>query len=144
MNRFSAVRWFLFLALTLAMGFQGGAVPANCQCRPTSAQTRWGVHEVVVMKQPKPPKSIHGTVADQTGKPLDDVLVEVYDSASNNRITGCITDETGVFALNVPPGHYELRLSKSSEWDTVTMPVRVQKSAADSKKGLVLWLQLGT
>src|SRR5579864_490497 len=133
------------------------AVPANCQCRPTSAPTRWGGNERVTMAEPKPVKSIHGvTLGFGDGKPLSGVLVEIYDHpeiltrtftpdpGAKKRIAACITDETGVFALNVPPGHYELRLSKSFEWDVLSMPVRVEKSAPYSKKGFELSLKLGT
>ncbi|HXX45739.1 MAG TPA: carboxypeptidase-like regulatory domain-containing protein [Candidatus Acidoferrales bacterium] len=132
------------------------AVPANCQCRPTSAGTRWGGNQVVGLKEPKPIKSIHGVALDEAMKPMGGVLVEVYDhpeiliqnfaqgTVGKKRLAACMTDETGVFALDVPPGHYELRLSKSSEWDVLSMPVRVRKSAGYSKKGFVLRLQLGT
>jgi carboxypeptidase family protein len=118
------------------------AAPANCQCRPSSAQTRWGGNMKVVMAEPKPVKSIHGVALGQDRKPLDGVLVEVYNG--EKRVAGCITGETGVFALDVPPGHYELRLSKSEGWDVTSMPVRVRESAPYSKKGFEMWLQLGT
>jgi hypothetical protein len=110
----------------------------------------------VEMEEPKPVKSIHGVVLGGDGKPLGGVLVEVYDHPESlnldstqpvvgkKRIAGCITGETGVFAVDVPPGHYELRLSKSTEWDVTSMPVRVRKSAAYSKKGFEMWLRLGT
>jgi hypothetical protein len=131
------------------------AAPANCQCRPTSAQTKWGGNMKVEMAEPKPVKTIHGVVMGG-GKPMGGVLVEVYDHPESlirdstqpvvgkKRIAGCITGETGVFALDVPPGHYEIRLSKSTEWDVTSMPVRVRKSAPYSKKGFEMWLQLGT
>jgi hypothetical protein len=96
----------------------------------------------VEMAEPKPVQSIHGVVLRGDGKPLGGVLVEVYNG--EKRIAGCMTGESGVFALDVPPGHYELRLSKSTEWDVTSMPVRVRKSAAYSKKGFEMWLQLGT
>lgn len=110
---------------------------------------------MVVRQEPQPVKSIHGVTWDEVGKPMGDVLVEVYDhpeilirdftqdTAGKKRIAACMTDDTGVFALDVPPGHYELRLSKSAEWDVTSMPVRVRKSAAYSKNGLVIMLRVG-
>jgi hypothetical protein len=149
MRPYSRVLKALYILLVIA-------APANCQCKPTSAQTKWGGNMKVQMAEPKPVKSIHGVVMGGDGKPLGGVLVEVYDhpeslvwdstqpTVGKKRIAGCMTGETGVFSLDVPPGHYELRLSKSIEWDVTSMPVRVRKSAAYSKKGFEMWLQPGT
>jgi len=82
--------------------------------------------------------------------------VEVYDHpealdidstpmrTSQRRIAGCITDKTGTFKLSVSPGHYEVRFSKAADWDVMSVPVLVQKSARPSKKGIVVVLTLGT
>jgi hypothetical protein len=148
-TRTLAIRLVILFALMPGMS-------ALCQCTPTSTEkTTWGGNTNAVMQEPKPMRSIHGIVEDQVDKPLTGVLVEVYDHpeivlqnpssdrAGQRRIAACITNETGLFSLDVPPGHYELRLSKSSEWNVTSIPVRVTKSAPSSKKDIVVRLLLG-
>ena len=127
------------------------------QCRPDSGEhTRWGGNENVVIRQPQPIKNIRGTVVQDTGsEPFGGVLVEVYDHpetlAKNSspdrvgqkRIAACVTDETGAFAFEVAPGHYEVRFSKSSEWNVTSVLVLVNKSAPGSRKGIVARLLIG-
>jgi Carboxypeptidase regulatory-like domain len=126
------------------------------QCTPTSTEkTRWGGNTNVVIEEPEPVRSIRGIVRDPTDKPLTGVLVEVYDHpeivlqnssperAGQKRIAACVTSEGGSFSFNVPPGHYELRFSKSSEWNVTSVPVKITKLAAASKTSMTVRLYPG-
>jgi hypothetical protein len=144
-------------AITIAILFLlVPAMSAFGQCRVASTEnTKWGGNRNVVIEEPKPVRSLGGIVRDPTDKPLTGVLVEVYDHpeivlqnssrerAGQKRIAACVTSEGGGFSLNVPPGHYELRFSKSSEWNVTSVLVRVTQSAAASKKGMAVRLYPG-
>lgn len=122
-------------------------VPAFCQCKPSVDKTYWGGNTNVVFHKSQAQTDLHGLVTDELQKPLKGVLVEVYDhpeimlqNPSRNRtgqvrLAACVTDGTGNFMLDVPPGHYELRLSKSMDWNVTSVDVTVKKSAVRSKKG---------
>jgi len=94
---------------------------AFSQCRPTNEKTAWGGHSPGRLREPAPMRDVHGIVKSLDDKPLNGVLVEVYDHpevldvdstptrTGQRRIAGCITDKTGTFTLSVLPGHYEVR-----------------------------------
>ena len=54
-------------------------------------------------------QGVTGTVRDQTGGALPGVTVEAR--AAGDHIKATTTDATGVYRLDVPPGHYELAFS---------------------------------
>lgn len=132
------------------------ASPARSQCVPTSTQqTIWGGNQRIVIEQAKPVKMIHGIARGPAGGALEGVLVEVFDhpeivksytrqqNSAQTRMAACMTNESGRFSFELPPGDYELRLSKSSEWDVMSVIVRVRKSARSSTK-TTADLELGT
>ena len=145
------------LAIGLAVLF--AIVPgmsALGQCKLASAEnTKWGGNTNVVLQESKPMRSIRGIVRDPMDKPLTAALVEVYDHpeivlqdssperTGQKRIAACVTSEGGSFAFDVPPGYYELRVSKSSEWNATSVLVQVIKSVAASKKGMSVRLSPG-
>jgi len=132
------------------------AAPAFAQCTPaTSEKTIWGGNMHPVLKEKKLPRDIHGIVRAADHIALQEVLVEIYDhpelaprSADSEerqtRVAACMTDAQGRFAFTLSPGHYEVRFSKSSEWDVLSIPVVVQKFAPFSKKNLAVEMRLGT
>jgi len=145
----------LAIRLLILFALMPGMV-AFCQCIPASTEkTTWGGNTNVVLKEPRPMRSVQGFVKDRVDKPLTGVLVEVYDHpeialqnpspdrTGQKRIAACLTSETGLFSLDVVPGHYELRFSKSGGWNVTSVPVRVTRSAPSSKKGVVVRLFLG-
>jgi hypothetical protein len=128
-----------------------------CQCAPTTQGTLWGGNNSLLINLSRPVRTIRGTaVAFGDYKPLAGVLVEVYDHpeilqqnfsrdrAGQRRLVGCLTDDTGAFSFHLPPGDYELRLSKSYEWDVTSVCIRVSKSLFSSRKRLVIWVKLAS
>lgn len=146
----------LLIFIGSLVGLTAPAV-ATAQCSPApEAKTIWGGNMHPINREAKPVKSIHGTAQDQLGAPLANVLVEVYDHPElmatdpsappkgQTRIAACMTNSTGTFSLNAPPGQYEIRVSKSDEWDVSSVLVAVRSSAKPSKKGIVVTMKLGT
>jgi hypothetical protein len=86
---------------------------------------------------------------------MADVLVEVYDHpevmlrqpgrdvGGQTRIAACTTDKAGLYMFDLPSGYYELRFSKSEEWDVSSVPLRVQRVALHPKKKIVVSLRPG-
>ena len=87
---------------------------------------------------------------------MADVLVEVYDHpeiaikdssrdrTGQRRVAACMTSSKGLFSLKVLPGSYELRLSKSPEWNVTSVFVTVDSSAPRVRKGVVVMMRVGT
>jgi hypothetical protein len=106
------------------------------------------------MEDPKPIRSIHGIAQDSEGKPLDGVLVEVYDHpeialashgmpwSGQMRLAGCKTDETGLFSFRMRSGDYEIRFSKSIEWNVTSYRIKVRRTHLWSQRRLRIWLHL--
>ena len=65
-------------------------------------------------------------------------------AVGQKRIAACMTDETGRFSFKVPSGDYELRFSKSPEWDVTSYCIKVRKWPFTSRRRLVVYLQIGT
>ena len=133
------------------------AVPALAQCAPaTGEKTRWGGNQRLTLTDKRANREIAGIVESFGVAPLAGVLVEVYDhpeaapqglpppESKQTQIAACITGEDGRFSLAVPPGRYEVRFSKSSEWDVTSFVVTVRRSAHRSRKALVVLMKLGT
>ena len=100
-------------------------------------------------------KTIHGKLDIPLAEFNDDVLVEVFDQPDylicewleknpNNctttppdkqrRIAACVTRKDGTFCFsNLPPGKYELRLSKGAEWSPTHVLVKVDPQRGSSK-----------
>jgi hypothetical protein len=148
-NRNLALRLVVPFALMPTIG-------AFCQCTPTSTdKTAWGGNINVVLKEPEAMRNVRGIVKDPLDKPMTGVLVEVYDHpevavknpspdrTGQGRIAACRTGETGMFSLDLEPGKYELRFSKSSGWNVTTVPVEVKKSAPPTKQDMVVKLYAG-
>ena len=130
---------------------------SSCQCVPSKRKTIWGGNEAVVMKPVKTGTTIWGTVKGSAGgEPMSGVLVEIYDhpeavvpapnrdNMTQKQIAACITDGSGRFSFRLPSGDYELRLSKSLEWDVTSVPLRVGKSLFTTSKHLSVHMHLGT
>ena len=134
-----------------------GAANAK-DCTPTSQQTAWGGNERIVIVQRKALRRLYGQVVTtlDSNQGWGDVLVEVYDHPEVNllpydsrketqkRIAGCKTDETGRFAFELPPGHYELRLSYGSGMNVTSILAYVSRSPFASRKALTPTLHPGT
>ena len=127
-------------------------------CIPTSQQTAWGGNERIVIIQHRAMRRLYGRVVTvlDSHEGWTDVLVEVYDHPEVNllpygsrketqkRITGCRTDGTGQFAFELPPGHYELRLSYGSGMNVTSILAHVSRSPFASRKELTPTLHPGT
>jgi len=134
------------------------ACTANAKdCAPTPQQTLWGGNERIVIVQRRALKRLQGRVVTtlDSNEGWNGVLVEVFDHPEVNvqpyglrretqkRITGCKTDATGQFSFEVPPGHYELRLSYGSGINVSSILARVSRSPFASRKQLRATLHAG-
>lgn len=134
---------FIFILLGVRAPFpQDAACVLYCQCTtaPESRQTVWG-HSPRELRPLKTNQQIKGiVVVDGTDDPLADVLVEVYDrpkliakapferdKVGRHRLAACITGKAGRFFFELQPGNYELRLSRSAEWDATFLHISVGK-----------------
>ncbi len=71
--------------------------------------------------------------------PFDGLLVEVFTLPENavplwdyltgdsdrKRISACVVEKNGKFEFRLKPGRYELRFSKSSEWNCTHLKIAV-------------------
>jgi len=139
------------LFLWLACGAQRSVAPQAA----VSTATIWGGNTNVVVQWSKPVRLIKGIVETSAGAPLAGVLVEIYDHpevvlrdpsssrTGQKRITGVLTDQAGRFLFELPDGDYEIRASKSSEFDVTSVVVHLRKSVASSRARLKVKLLLG-
>ena len=152
----------LFLVITVS------SEPA-CQCilvRPDET-TRWGGNHWIAYRQEDIYKSISGKVEVGFGALiLDDALVEVFDHPDyllceweeynpNNctthppkeqrRISACKTGKDGKFCFrNIPPGKYELRVSKDAGFNVNHLYVEVDPGNPESvSKAIVVDMSVG-
>jgi hypothetical protein len=109
------------------------AVYGQCTAAPESRKTYWG-HENAVTIHSQPLKRLHGTVTlgyATPQLPKDGVLVEVFDRpdlaqggdpnrTGQKRLFACITSKDGKFSFDLPPGKYELRSSRPTEWNSAS------------------------
>mgnify|MGYP000432145361 CR=1 FL=1 len=115
----------------------------DCKCSLPSSdiKTHWG-QENVIIKRPESFRFLHGKVTKSGDeKPLEGVLVEVYDKPeglllgwkereankpNQRKIAACITGNDGEFCFDkIPPGKYELRCSKPTDWNCTSVYVVV-------------------
>jgi len=97
-------------------------------------------HEIVELEPAKTGTHVLGTIyrpVDST--PFEGVLVEVFTLPENavplwdyltgdsdgKRISACVVEKNGKFEFRLKPGRYELRFSKSSEWNCTYLKIAV-------------------
>lgn len=126
-----------------------------CECKVAGLNetTRPGANELITIIESKLRKSIFGEVNDETGRPLRDVLVEVFalstkraDNEQKNRIIACTTDEKGRFCFRkVPAGKYEVLCSFEGGWKHTSVNVLIApKNRKSVNQKIEVWLQVGT
>jgi hypothetical protein len=120
--------------------------PTNIQFCTTAGEkqcTQWGHMRGFSDRRSIPIKDIKGRVFAPVDRPLDGVLVEIYEFTSTDsmplesyqildcskRKAACITNEKGRFFFKLPSGIYEVRASKDG-WCTPSVLITI-----DSKKG---------
>src|SRR5262249_7278489 len=138
----------------------------TCNCSPATPRetTRWGGNERVIAQEVKPRKAIYGKVSFPSEEEL---LVEVFDKpdyllcrylpdnpnnctttppADKRRLAACKTGKDGKFCFkNIPPGNYELRVSKDPGWNPIHVYLTVAAGNTKAEKGpLGVRLTLGT
>jgi len=112
----------------------------------------WGHDHVVVDMSSKPIKNIRGMVRALVNQPVDDTLVEILqlgptvspaetsnDARVRRRLASCLTGHSGEFGFDLPPGRYELLLSKP-DWNSTSVIVVV--SAKGMRRKVVVPLKL--
>ena len=125
---------FVALAATLP----SLAATSACTSATENDRTRYR-YNPIVMTHPAV-RAVRGVVTAPDGRPMDDVLVEVFDhpevvmergqaKPAQHRIAACITTGTGRFFVKVPSGSCEVRFSKSSRegWECTSILVRVRR-----------------
>ena len=148
----------------------GGTLPVKptCGCKSAApnATTRWGGNEWIAYRQTGVFKSIRGQVVMPLAELNNDILVEVFDQpdylicewqdrnpnnctttppANQRRIAACATGKDGQFCFtNLPPGNYELRISKNGEWSPTHVYVSVDPTNRKSTaKPIEVTLKIG-
>jgi len=114
------------------------AVPTRAKCKMADeTQGCLGcAHEIVEVEQAKTNTTIRGAVHMIGG--AEGVLVEVFTRPENasplwnvpnpperTRIAACTVRKSGKFRFRLKPGKYELRFSRSSEWNCTFLKVDV-------------------
>jgi 5-hydroxyisourate hydrolase-like protein (transthyretin family) len=71
-------------------------------------------------------RNIHGTVTDQSGAPVKDVEIEVFDDASHKFVGKTVTDKDGRFSMSqISQGRYRVVFSSpgflAEDWAVTTM-----------------------
>ena len=147
----------LLLLAVLSLNF---SKTEKCRCRPASAEetTSLGQQNVIV-KNEGVVQSLQGSVVVASQRPLEGVLVEVYDKPEGllmdwkereirkpgqRRVAACVTGADGKFCFSkIPPGKYELRCSKSAEWNATSVYVVVDpKARHGTSSKMIVELQL--
>jgi hypothetical protein len=120
------------------------AVLGQCKPAPDTRKTDWG-HQNAVMIHSEPLRTLTGFVV--TGYPEvsgEDVLVEVFDHPElaqggdqtrigQKRVRACITQRDGRFSFDLPFGKYEVRCSKSVEWNCTSVIVTLSKQGSSKR-----------
>jgi hypothetical protein len=127
----------------------------KCGCLPPSPeQTTSRGQQNVIIKHGKVVQSLRGTVMGVYQRPIEGVLVEVYDkpegllmdwqeqkvrSANQRRLAACVTGADGAFCFSrIPPGKYELRCSKPIEWNVTSVYVSLAPQARHSTNSKIV------
>ena len=130
-----------------------------CQCKKASQSeaTRGGGNMWLTTQEEGVFHIIGGKVTDANGEAIEDALVEVFDKPDyllceylpNNptncsvdppktqrRKAACLTGKDGSFCFKkLSAGRYELRVSKSINWNVMHSVVQVDPKKKDAKKG---------
>jgi protocatechuate 3,4-dioxygenase beta subunit len=132
----------------------------KCQCVSAKAgeTTREGANQRHKFKEDKTYKYVHGVVLADDLKPMEDVLIEIFDKPEwilqedpkspyeQRRVAVCKTNAYGRFCFeNLPAGEYELRASKDAQWNISHVYVTVDpRSRKGSTAAIEVELYLGT
>jgi len=116
---------------------------------------------MIVVTETEKYRQLAGVVRDMNGELVSDVLVEVYDKPEylllqypeseekkeeQHQIAACVVGAGGKFCFrDLPPGNYELRVSKAGGWNHthVYVVIAAGKQKA-SKRNLEITLYPGT
>jgi hypothetical protein len=123
-------------AILLWGGMYGVPTRANCKTADVNQQCLGCAHEIVELEQAKTGSTIRGSVI-MIGS-TEGVFVEVFtrpenasplwdipNPAERTRAAACTVGKSGKFRLHLKPGKYELRFSRSSEWNCTYLKVEV-------------------
>jgi Carboxypeptidase regulatory-like domain len=158
-GRTSRARAIFIPALALvACALVAPSLFGDCKCHHPEKgdSTRPGGNMFIVQQEEKPYRKLEGRVELHEDRPLEEVLVEVFDqpeyllknggNAPNNqkRLASCVTSEDGKFCFrHLPPGKYELRASSNAGVNVTHVYVVVDKRAGQTKE-LVVGMSVGT
>ena len=156
------MRLFIFSALIL-LCLNGSLSAQRCRCSlPAPGETtRSGANENIVVLERRKHTRIAGMVRDVTGHVVSDVLVEVFDNPDHlllpypediekqkpqRRIAACVVGNDGRFCFaSIPPGKYEVRVSKDGGWNHTSLIVSVALRGRDvTRRNLEVTMQVGT
>jgi len=131
---------------------------SSCGCSPPirEQKTSWG-KDWVIITESENLKLLQGkAVSTREDATLANVLVEVYDQpdillldwkersariSEQHRIAACVTGKDGRFCFRkIPPGKYELRCSRSGEWDPTSVIVNI--GSKNEKASVTIWMRL--
>lgn len=134
------------------------SMQGDCKCRRPERddKTRSGGNEAVVVVPKEHFREVKGIVTIVDEK-VEGALVEVFgqpeylvgdkpwnERPAQKRLRACVTSADGKFCFKeLPPGVYELRISRDQGWDVTHVYVVVNRKAG-SKKPLEVTMHLGT
>ena len=94
-----------------------------------------GSSGLIVRDAPPPLLTISGTVRDKQGNPIANVLIVAQDVSTEIEVASTTSDDTGSYALFVPPGTYNLMVTPPPESEfaptTISNIVITQDSVID-------------
>jgi hypothetical protein len=109
----------------------------SCSQETSARITVWGHNHRLLDYSEEPVNLVRGLVLVHYDQPVDDALVEVFDldDASHSleksddlptkvRRAACITNNVGGFSFSLPPGSYELVVSKP-DWNSTSVLIVV-------------------
>jgi hypothetical protein len=110
--------------------------------------TRLSANEYIVVVGEKSYREQQGSVKTSNDMPLENVLVEIFDTADDllednswnkqseqKRLAACVTGPDGKFCFcHLPSGAYELRSSLSEGWNVTHVHIIVDKRAGQETK----------
>jgi hypothetical protein len=141
--------------MILSAGTGAATARANCTKAPDSQRCLGCAHEMITMEPAKSGTTVHGTVQDSQSKPFEGVLVEVFThpevvvpmlrsgaSVEEFRVAACLVGKDGKFSFHLGPGKYEMRFSRSFEWNCTFLQIQVIENYAP--KRLRIEMSIGT